>query len=418
MERVEMEQAQAGRWRIALLLGFGVLVNYFDRVNLSVSHSALVETFGVSAVTFGYLSAAYSWTYAACQLPVGVVLDRFGVRKVSLASIAVWGVASLMAAVSPGLALFFIARLLLGVGEAPTFPANAKAVGLWFPKSERSLATAIFDSAAKFASAIGVPLLGILLLHIGWRWSFVCTGVLSLVYFAVFAWMYRDPPMTQSEERRFEAEVPIPLPLLLRQKKILSVALGFGAYNYVFYLLLTWLPTYLSTALHISLLNSFLFTGVPWLIATATDLLFGGWLVDALIRWGFDASRVRRCVLMIGMVCGMGLLGAARVHSVGWALGWISLSIGGLAAAAPVMWSLPGLIVPRSSVGSASGIMNFASQVSAIVAPIATGYVVKITHSFAWAFGIAVAYLLLGILGYVFFLGKLEPIALPDAAEK
>ena len=125
------------RWTIGLLLGVGVLVNYFDRVNLSVSHAALVHDFGISAGTFGQLSAAYSWTYAMCQVPTGVLLDRFGVRRISLASIAVWAVASLAAAVSPGVLLFFAARLLLGVGEAPTFPANAKAVGAWFPLSER-----------------------------------------------------------------------------------------------------------------------------------------------------------------------------------------------------------------------------------------------------------------------------------------
>ena len=148
------------RWRIAWLLGFGVLVNYSDRVNLSVSHAALTETFGISTIAFGYLLGAYSWTYAVCQLPVGVLLDRFGVRRIGRISSFLWSVASFGAALTPGLGGFFGARLLLGVGEAPTFPANAKAIGYWFPRSERSFATSIFDSAAKFSSALGVPLIG------------------------------------------------------------------------------------------------------------------------------------------------------------------------------------------------------------------------------------------------------------------
>ena len=86
------------RWRIAWLLGLGILVNYFDRVNLSVSHAALVTSFGISDITFGYLSAAYNWTYALCQLPVGVILDRFGVRRVGRVSTFVWSVASFCAA--------------------------------------------------------------------------------------------------------------------------------------------------------------------------------------------------------------------------------------------------------------------------------------------------------------------------------
>src|ERR1035438_10260867 len=169
------------RWFIALLLGFGVLVNYFDRVNLSVSQDALHQSFGISTVTFGYLLSAYSWTYALMQLPSGLLLDRFGVRLVSRAGSILWSIASFSAALATGVGSFFAARLLLGIGEAPTFPANSKAVGYWFPQSERSLATAIFDSAAKFSSAIGVPIISILLFHFGWRWSFAATGVISLV---------------------------------------------------------------------------------------------------------------------------------------------------------------------------------------------------------------------------------------------
>ena len=130
------------RWRIAFLLGIGVLVNYFDRVNLSVAHAALITTFAISNVTFGYLSAAYNWTYALCQLPVGVVLDKFGVRRVGRISTFIWSVASFAAAVTPSLGGFFGARLLLGIGEAPTFPSNAKAIGYWFPAKERSSAAA------------------------------------------------------------------------------------------------------------------------------------------------------------------------------------------------------------------------------------------------------------------------------------
>ena len=156
-------------WHIACLLGLGVLVNYFDRVNLSVSHESLIAAFGISNITFGYLSGAYNWTYAACQLPIGVLLDRFGVKRIGRVSTFLWRIASFCAAAAPGIPSLFGARFLLGIGEAPTFPANAKAVGLWFPSRARGLPTAIFDSMAKFSSAIGVPLLGIVLLKIGWR---------------------------------------------------------------------------------------------------------------------------------------------------------------------------------------------------------------------------------------------------------
>src|SRR5258708_32164698 len=181
------------RWGIAMLLGLGVLVNYFDRVNLSVSRDALQDAFGISAVMFGYLSSAYNWTYALLQLPSGLFLDRFGVRRVGIISTIIWSVASFAAAISGGIGALFASRLLLGIGEARAFPADAKATGYWFPKQERSLATAAFDAAAKFSPAIGIPILGLILLHFGWRWNFAVTGLISVLFFALFYAYYRHP---------------------------------------------------------------------------------------------------------------------------------------------------------------------------------------------------------------------------------
>jgi MFS transporter, ACS family, D-galactonate transporter len=162
--------------------------------------------------------------------------------------------------------------------------------------------------------------------------------------------------------------------------------------------------------LHIDLQRSFLYTGAPWLFATATDLFIGGMLVDALVSRGWNAPLVRKVVLVGGTACGLGILGAAHAHTAAQALAWIGLSIGGLSAAAPVGWSIPALITPRPSVGKVGGIVNFVCQVSGITAEIANGYIVRATHSYALAFDISAIYLLLGIAGYLFLLGRIEPI--------
>lgn len=414
------------RWFIACLLGFGVLVNFFDRVNLTVAHDALHATFGISTVTYGYLLSAYIWTYAACQIPVGVLLDRFGVKKVGRLGAFIWSMGSFAGAAAPSLWFLFPARFLLGIGEAPTFPANAKAIGYWFPKNERSLATAIFDAAAKFANAIGVPIVGVLLIHFGWRWSFAATGCASFTYFLLYYFFYRNPSEDRGltdVERRYIADggaqpegttssgTGAPLSYLLWQKKVVGLSLGFAAYNYTFYLLLTWMPSYLSMALHIDLLHSVLYTSVPWLIATVTDLAIGGLLVDSLLRRGWHG--VRRFVLIAGMCFGVGIFGVASAHTPQTAVFWISFSLAGLAAAAPVAWSIPSLIAPRESVGRIGGIMNFWSQVAAITAPILTGYFVALTHSFRGAFVVAAAFLVIGIAAYAFLLGRIETIPEP-----
>ena len=416
------------RWRIAFLLAFGVLVNFFDRINLSVSRDALHDSFGLSLVAFGYLSSAFSWTYALMQMPAGVLLDRWGVRRVGRVSALLWSVSSFAAAVAPGLSWFFGARFLLGVSESPTFPANAKALGYWFTRDERGMATSITDAAAKFSTAIGVPFIGLLLLYFGWRCSFAATGFISLLYFVLFYLVYRNPredeKLSEQElqfllrggtqpEDQVRARSGSSLGYLLTQRKVYGLALGWGAYNYTFFLLLTWLPSYLSVSLHVDLFHSIFYTSVPWLFATATDLLVGGWLVDALIQRGYDAHRVRQSVLVTGMSFGLAIFGAARAHGPVAALVWISLALGGLAAAAPVAWTIPSLIAPRESVGTLAGTVNLCGQIAAICAPIVTGYIVSASHSFAAAFVTATLILLMGIAGYIFLLGRIEAIPEP-----
>jgi MFS family permease len=418
------------RWRIAVLLGIGVLVNFFDRVNVSVAFTSLHAEWGITAVTFGYLASAYNWSYAALQIPVGVMLDRWGVRRIGRVAAFLWSMASIASGLATGVYSFFAARLLLGVGEAPTFPANAKAVGYWFPEGERSFATSLNDAAAKFASAIGVPILGLLVFRLGWRWSFIFTGFVSFAYFLLFRSVYRNPsedPKLSPAEKQLLIEgkaqpeaVPghptrhvhgAPLLYLLRQPQVIGATIGFAAYNYVFYLVLTWLPTYLSMSLHVDVLHSALETSIPWLVATFTDLAIGGWMVDALVRRGARPWLVRQAVLVGGLAFGMGIYGARFAHTPAVALAWISLCMAGLGAMAPVGWSIPTFIAPRASVGRIGGIMNFATQIAAISAPVITGYFAK-AHNFGGSFALAAVVLAIGIAGYILGLGKLKVI--PD----
>jgi len=422
------ERAPRRRWLIAFVLGFGVLVNYFDRVNLSVAKEGLTHDFGMSNVVFGYLLSAYNWTYAALQLPSGALLDFFGVQIIGRISPLIWSAACFGGAFAPGLRTFFVSRLLLGVGEAPTFPANSKATGYWFPRHERSLATAIFDSSAKLAAGVGTLTIGLVVIHFGWRFAFGVTGVASFLYFLAFFFLYRDPdkdPKLTTGEREYllrhgaVAQKKGPgagasLGYLMRRQKIVGLSLGFAAYNYCFYLLLTWLPSYFTGALHLSLRQSVVYTSIPWLFATASDLLFGGWLVDALVRRNANESLMRQLVLVGGMIVGLALLGPIFTRTPGAAVFWITLSICGLAASAPVAWSIPALIAPQDAVGKVGGIMNFANQIAAIAAPVLTGYLIGAKSDFSRAFMMAAAALLVGIAGYAFLLGRIERI--PDPA--
>jgi ACS family D-galactonate transporter-like MFS transporter len=412
------------RWRIGSLIGAGVLINYFDRVSLSVSAPQLQLTFGLSASDIGLLFSAFFWGYAVLQIPAGLLLDRYGVARVGRWSAMLWGVASLITACAGGFVGLFIARLMLGVAEAPSFPANSKATGYWFPSKERATSTALFDAAAKFSNVIGVPLVAITVAHLGWRWGFGLVSVLSFIYFVIFYVFYRDPsrhPRLSRREYEYivangaaqESELSAGanmLVLLLRSRKVWGVSIGFAAYGYCFYFFLTWLPGYLVQTMHMSILRSSGLAAIPWACATVSDLLFGGWLIDHLIAKGHDATRVRKSVLLFGMTCGLAVVGATTTTSSSVAVFWISVALSGLAAAAPVWWSMPPLIAPKGGVGTMGGIMNLSNNMMGGVAPIVTGYIVGYTHSFADAFFVAGSVLLFGMVVFVLLVGPIEPL--------
>jgi MFS family permease len=415
------------RWWIGILLGSGILVNYFDRINLSVAGPQLQQAFSLDATQLGWLFSAFFWSYAVVQIPVGLILDRFGVTPIGRIGGFLWSCGTAITALAGGFGGVLAARILLGVAEAPAFPGNSKATGYWFPRNERALATSIFDAAAKFSNVIGAPLVAFTILYFGWRGAFWGTALLSFLYFLAFTAFYRDPSadrhLTEQERSYIRAGGGAPegastdsptamLGYLLRSKKVWGLTIGFAAYGYSFYLFLTWLPGYLERELHMSLLKSAGFITIPWIVATITDLAVGGWLIDHLISRGYNETRVRKTVLVLGMLTGLAVFGAVFTTNAAWAIVWISIALGGLAAAAPVGWSIPSLIAPKGGTGTIGGIMNFFNNLMGGVAPIATGYIVSLTGSFSGAFLIAGIVLLIGIFAYVVLLGEIAP--LPD----
>ena len=417
------------RWGIAILLGIGILVNYFDRVNLTVAGPSLRREFGIDDIGFGYLLSAFGWTYAAAQIPVAMVLDRLGVTAVGRVTTLFWSLFSLATGFVTSFTLLFAARLGLGLAETPAFPINSKATGYWFPTKERGLATAIFDAAAKYATAVGVPIVAFILVQWGWRATFIVTGVVSFLFFLAFVAFYRNPSddrrLTHAERNYITSggAQPEGVPssgsvgttffYLLGRAKVWGLTIGFAAYGYSFYLLLTWLPSYLARTFHMTALTSGAYTAIPWLVAGTADLAIGGFLVDTLIARGLEPTRVRKTILIVGMLLGLTVIGATTTTDPNVAIVWITIALSGLAVSAPIGWSIPSLIAPQGAVGTVGGIMNFANNIMSIVAPIVAGYIVAYTGSFTNVFFIAAAVLVVGILSYVFLLGRIEPIPEP-----
>lgn len=418
------------RWRIALLIGIGIVINYFDRTNMSVATKPMMHEYHLTEGQMGILLSSFAWSYALLQIPIGALLDKVGVKWLMRVGTIIWTIATFLTAMVSGMGLIILSRILLGAAEAPAFPGASKATGYWFPLKERGLATSAFDAAAKLSNVLGVPIVAFAVTQWGWRGGFWVTGVLSLLYTIAYWIWYRDPKehkgLSQAENEYIvsggaqvdgEAEggTLANLGFLLGRRKVWGLTIGFAAYGYSFYLFLSWLPGYLENQMHMSVLKSGWYTVIPWIVATLTDIFIGGWLVDKLIAGGRDPSKVRKTLLVIGMILGLAVAGAAFTTNPNVAIIWISIALGGLAFSAPIGWSIPALIAPKGTVGSVGSIMNFANNVMGILAPIVTGFIAGGTGSFALGFLVAAIVLIIGILSYVFLMGPVEQIRSPFA---
>ncbi|MFH8749555.1 MFS transporter [Streptomyces rimosus] len=424
-----MSSLGRARWGIGALLAGGLLVNFADRTVLSVAAPQLADEFGWSLSRLGVVLAAFSWSYGLVQLPAGALVDRIGVKWLNRVAVTLWGVASLLLAVAGGLGLIIVSRLLLGIAEGPFMLSAAKATATWFPTAERGRATALFDGATKLANVIGLPVLALVVSTWGWRAGFQFTGVLSLLFAAVWWWRYRDPaehPRLGAAERahlaaggarvtdRPRGSVLRPV---LRSGRLWTMALGFACYGYAINVVLTWMPEFFQRQFGTRTLGSGLYSAVPWIVATVAELALGGWLADRLVRGGRDPMKVRRTVLTCGLAVGatVGLAGTAPNGPA--AMGWMSLSLGGLAVAAPAAWSLPGLLAPPGAVGAAGGLMNFANAAATTTGVVFTGWLAEVTGSFGAPFVFAAAVLGAGILLYRRLLAP-RPGQVPAAAPR
>jgi MFS transporter, ACS family, D-galactonate transporter len=371
------------------------------------------------------------WSYTLSRIPAGLLLDRIGMKCALRVTTWVWALACFLTAVASGTGLVLASRILFGVAEAAVFPGSIKVTGYWLPRAERVLSTAVFDSGQRLSNVIGTPLVALAVVELGWRGAFWTTGVLSVVFAALFWIGYRNPKEALRSGRLGQAEyeyiraggaqdedVAHPNPLanlgyVPRRRKVWGLSLGLARAGYTSWLLLTWLPNYLQTALHTTVLKSGVYTAVPWLVAVAVEFVVPGWLVDHLIRRGRAETVVRKAVLIAGMVVGLGIVGAGVHHQPGG---------GAVLDHRRHRGDHPGLLRqqqparahrPEGGVGAVASVMNFVNTLFGLAAPIVTGFLVQATGSFAPAFLVARVIMLARIFFYTVVLGRIEQIPAP-----
>ncbi|GAB7535777.1 MFS transporter [Burkholderia sp. 3C] len=399
---------KAGRVLIYLLLFTGCSINYVDRVVLSVAAGPIRHEFDLSTIQMGYLFSAFLWTYLVFVLPWGVFVDKVGTRRATSAGMAIWSLATIWTGLSAGFVGAFASRLLMGFGEASTYPAGARTIREWMPARERGLATTVFNCGGYFGPAIGSTLMGYLVGEVGWRGGFFVSAVIGVVWIALWMLLYRQPEHAQfigeAERKRILDErggtaiagASAPLSALLRCRSLWGTFIVQGCAVYTVYLFLTWLPSYLQATRGLTVLKTGFYTAVPYAVAVPGTIFFG-WLSDRLLRDAPVHSGRRRTMVAVMMLCSSCILVTPWITDIRLILALFAVSLTSIGSTVGLNIALVSDLLPNpANTGRAHGFLVTGGNLFGVLAPIATGYVVSITGNYDMAFLIAGGLLLVG----------------------
>ncbi|QGZ64805.1 MFS transporter [Paraburkholderia acidisoli] len=416
------------RWWVAGLMWAAIAINYIDRTVLSAAAPKIQAEFHLDAIQMGIVMSAFFWSYALLQLPAGLLADRFGQKKVLGFAVLWWSVATAMTGLASGFRSLVTLRVALGVGEAGAYPSNAGIATRWFPRKERATVAGIFDSGSKLGGAIALPLIAWLLAAFDWKMTFVLTGLLGVVWFAVWLVSFTDSPVQhprvsaaelayiESDKGAQRAARPVrpQWRKLLAHRNVWAMCIGFFMINYNSYFFITWLPTYLMKERHMSVLQMGWMASLP-LLASIVVEIFAGWASDRVFASGkLSLTATRKLFLVVGLVMASSIGFAAFAQSAWVAVLLLCIAKSGTTVAASQVWALPGDVAPPNAVSMVAGLQNTVSNLGGVVGPVITGAIVGMTGSFVPALLFSAALIAIAIVNYLFLLGKVEPIQFGD----
>lgn len=396
------------RWTIVWLLFAASLINYFDRQTLSFALPILGKEFNLDPVQKGWIASAFFWTYALMQIPMGLCVDRFNLRWVYAGAFALWSFAQGITGFAGSLWMLIVCRMLLGIGESIYLVGGTKIVSLFFPLSQRGLPCGIFDAGTRTGLVLEGLTIGWMLNKFGWRVTFAIVG------FAAFIWLVPWFLATPARMRDASAGDPPREQLtwnavgtLLRNRDFLGVLIGFFCFDYYWYFLITWLPSYLYDVRQLTILKSAIYTSLPMLVFGVCQPL-GGWISDRLVSQGRDPAVVRKGIITVAFLSGLLIIPAAHVDNANVALALIMGGcLVGLSAANQLL--LLQACSPPKKIGLAVGVYNFVGNIAGILAPPITGLAIKLSGgSYTSAFVLAAVMLAASVLSYWLIVGPMR----------
>ncbi|MGD8105530.1 MFS transporter [Pantoea sp. FN0302] len=408
------------RWTIVLLLFLVYMINYLDRVALSLTVPMIEKDLMLNAEQFGMIFGSFFFGYALFNFIGGLATDKYGPTLVLGIAVGMWSLFCGLTAIATGFWSMLILRVLFGMAEGPICASANKAINGWFPKKQAATAMGFLSAGSPLGGAVAGPIIGYLALAFGWRPAFIIICSIGIVWMVVWFFIAADNPArskrVSAEEHalidKLKEAQPGDEPELdqaahglgyyLRQPIILVTAFAFFCYNYILFFFLSWFPAYLVQAHNLDIKSMSMTTVIPWIVGFV-GLALGGWISDKIFNITGRLLLSRKIVLVVSLLAAALCVAlAGTVEGVTSAVLLMSVSIFFLYITGAIYWAIIQDVVHKSRVGGISGFIHLIGSLSGIIGPIVTGFIVQHTGKFDSAFVLAGVIAALGAMLVLF----------------
>lgn len=392
------------RWTLIWLLFVGGAISYLDRAALSITAPLITKELHLDPAQLGIVFSSFFVGYALFCFVGGYAADRIGPKLVLTVSMLVWSVFCGLTAATVGIASLLVVRVIFGMGEGP-FCANInKLISNWFPRAQQASAIGIANSGQSLGAALAGPIVGFIAVSAGWRMSFVIIASVGVLWVISWMMMAKDKPEVAPDEPAADAvavqpasaarvAAPVsPLREYLLRPAILATAFAFFGYAYILYFFLSWFPSYLTMAHHLSIQKMAVVSVIPWAVG-ATGLIAGGVVCDYLFRRTGRAIFARKVVLIASLGAGAVCIAiTGTVTDLTSAVTLMAVGVFFMYASYNTYFAIVLDTVEKERVGAIGGFIHFIANLAGIVAPALTGFLVQ------WSGNFRSAFLLTGII--------------------
>jgi ACS family D-galactonate transporter-like MFS transporter len=429
LQTTQTEKATKKRFIVGFLLFLGVIINYMDRSNISLAAPLLAKDLNLDSVQMGLIFSAFGWSYAILQIPGGLIVDRIKPRILYAILLGGWSIATCFQALVNGFSALFGLRVVLGTFEAPSYPTNNRVVTSWFPEQERATSTAFYTSGQYVGIAFFTPMLVYIQNSFGWRGMLFFTGALGVIYSIAWYIFYRDPKDSKANEAELnyirqggglvdmdeKANVRkaswSQLKYVLKNRNIWGVFIAQFCLSSILWFFLTWFPTYLVQYRGMTFIKMGFMASLPFL-AAYVGILTSGFISDYLIKRGHSIGFARKTPIVTGLILATSIVGANYVQDQTYVIMFMALAFFGNGLAS-ITWVFVSALAPSHLLGLTGGMFNFMGNLSAIAVPIIIGILAK-GGNFEPALVFISSLALIGALSYIFIVGKVERIVVPE----